>query len=212
MLLSEQYKRRIQELAGIFITEAMDMATRERLYIKSGERVPFNREMMKQAILNGQELGISFQSNNEKYKMPTTKFRVIQPVAMGIDRKGALVIRGLHVAGQSEDKARKTGVRSAEAENEWRLFKASNIKSMWLTGRYFRGPMPGYNPNDKMMTSIIASIDFNKAKAYQDTIEKEMLASKEKSTEEKKKLIRPLFKQDYEVPSEQPSVNSGPGI
>jgi hypothetical protein len=205
MLLTEKYKNRLKELAGIFIKEDVDTEARAKLYAKSGERVPFNREMMRQAILNGQEIGLSFQSNNVRYKMPVTKFRIVQPVAMGTDKNGNFVIRGLHVMGQSEEKAIQTGVRSAEAHNEWRLFKASNIKAMWFTGRYFHGPMPGYNPHDKAMLTISAAIDFGKAKAYQDKISSELTASKQKSADEKKKLIRPLFKKDYEDTSKPPS-------
>ena len=75
--------------------------------------------------------------------MPVAKARIIHPVALGTDKKGNLVIRGLHIAGQSEKAARETGVRSAEVEAEkegigaWRLFKASNVRSMWFTDRFF---------------------------------------------------------------------------
>lgn len=138
------------------------------LYINSSKRVKFDINIMKQAIEGGMEVGLVFQSNNEKYKMPIWKMRVIQPVAMGYDKKGNLVIRGIHVTGQSEKKAIETGVRSAEAKNEWRLFKSSNIKSMFLTGRLFKKvSLPGYNPNDSAMTSVIAAFNPAKATVYQ---------------------------------------------
>jgi len=134
-----------------------------QLYAKSNERKPFNRELMKQAIESGLEVGLSFKSDNEEYTMPTTKYRIIWPVVMGTSKKGNLVIRGYHIIGQSERKAIETGVRSAEVQNEWRLFNAKNIKGMWLTGRSFADLPSNYNPQDKSMNSIIVSFNKNKA-------------------------------------------------
>jgi len=171
MLLSESYKNRIQQLAGIKpLGEAMDMSTKSAIMNKSTNRTSFNLDVMKKAIQQGQEVGINFQSNNKKYKMPTTKARIIWPVAIGVDKSGDMVVRGYHITGQSEKKARATGARTAEAENEWRLFKVKNIKTMWLTDRPFNGPLPGYNPRDTAMTSVIASYDPGKAKRYQDSL------------------------------------------
>lgn len=171
MLLSESYKKRLQQLAGIKpLDEAMDMATKRAAMDKSTNRVSFNPNMMKQAIEQGKEIGLNFQSDNEKYKMPTTKARIIWPVAMGVDKKGDTVVRGYHITGQSEKKARETGSRTAEATDEWRLFKVKNIKTMWFTDRNFSGPIPGYKPKDSAMTSISASYDPSKAKRYQDSL------------------------------------------
>lgn len=171
MLLTESYKKRIQQLAGIKpLDEAMDMSTKSAIMNKSANRASFNLDMMKKAIQQGQEIGINFQSNNKKYKMPTTKARIIWPVAIGVDKNGDMVVRGYHITGQSEKKARATGSRTAEAENEWRLFKVKNIKTMWLTDRSFNGPLPGYNPRDTAMTRVITSYDPGKAKRYQDSL------------------------------------------
>lgn len=169
MLLSESYKRRLRYLAGIKpLDEAMDMATKKSVMDKSSNRTKFDPKIIIQAIEQGKEIGINFQSNNEKYKMPTVKARIIWPVAMGIDKKGDLVIRGYHITGQSEKKAIETGSRTAEAENEWRLFKVKNIKSIWFTDRNFLGPLPGYNPRDSAMRTVIAYFDPSKAKRFQD--------------------------------------------
>jgi len=95
---------------------------------------------------------------------------------MGTDKNGRLVIRGLHITGQSEKAARATGVRSAEVEaekdgiNAWRLFRGENIKSMWFTDRFFSDNIPGYNPNDSAMTSKYAIYSPSVAKAYQDSL------------------------------------------
>ena len=172
MLLSESYKNRLKELAGlILLDEAMSVAEKTSAMNKSSERFGFNAESMKQAIEQGREVGLNFQSNNKKYKMPTTKSRIIWPVAMGVDEKGNLVIRGYHLAGQSEKVARETGSRSAEAQDVWRLFKVSNIKSMWLTDNFFSEMLPGYKERDSAMTTMMASYNPAKAKAYQDSIQ-----------------------------------------
>ncbi len=169
MLLSESYKRRLQCLAGIKpLDEAMDTVAKKAALDKSVNRVGFSVDLMKQAIEQGKEIGLNFQSNNKKYKMPTTKSRIIWPVALGIDKNGDMIIRGYHVAGQSEKKARETGSRTAEAADEWRLFKVKNIKSMWLTDRNFSGNIPGYKPKDSAMVSVTTSYNPSKAKSHQD--------------------------------------------
>lgn len=189
MLLSESYKNRIQELAGIKNPGILDLLKEvEDLYANSSKRVKFDINIMKQAIEGGMEIGMIFQSNNDKYKMPVWKARIIQPVAMGYDKKGQLVIRGIHIQGQSEKKAIQTGVRSAEAKNEWRLFKAANFKSMFLTGRLFdKVSLPGYNPNDSAMTRVIASFSPKNAATYQ----KQLKAVKKAPAEPIEKPIIP---------------------
>ena len=189
MILSESYRERIQELAGIKLIELKTLLKEvEDLYSNSKKRVKFDVNIMEQAIDGGMEMGLIFQSNNDKYTMPVWKMRIIQPVAMGYDKKGQLVIRGVHVEGQSEKRAIETGVRSAQANDEWRLFKASNIKSMFFTGRLFTHvSLPGYNPNDSAMTKIIVSFNHAKAVEYQKTIK-----NIEKQPE--KPIIKPVTK------------------
>ena len=201
MLLSEEHKNRLKKLAGI-ITEATNQ---ERLdaFSKSDERVPFNKNLMIQAIQQGREVGILFQSNNEKYKMPVAKYRIIYPVAIGTSTKGNPVIRAFHKMGQSEKVAIATGQRSAEVENTWRLFKISNIKSIWFSGNFFRGPLEAYNTNgDAGMSNVEVHADFNQIHKYQD----ELIASinNKKEQEQKRKNIVKLFKDTGERPLEQP--------
>lgn len=164
MLLSESYKKRLKKLAGLINEELYDFSDEERTiaYKDSYKRVPFSKDLMAKAIREGWEVGIIFKSDNEKYKMPIAKTRVIYPVAMGLSKKGNLVIRAFHKIGQSESGARtaqKIGMknyRSTEVKNEWRLFKASNIKSMWLTGDFFKlENVSGYRETgDKGMTVV----------------------------------------------------------
>jgi hypothetical protein len=205
MILSESLIRKFKKLAGL----VLETSSQEKVdaFSKSDERVPYNKELMIQAIQQGREVGILFQSNNEKYKMPIAKYRIIYPVALGISKKGNPVIRAFHKMGQSEKVAIATGKRSAEVENTWRLLKISNIKSMWITGNFFRGPLEAYNSNgDKGMVNIEVQADFNKIKTYQDNLIANIKDKKEQ--EQKRKNIVQLFKQTGERPVEQPVKNT----
>lgn len=197
--VSAIFKRKIQRLAGV-LSEATNTATAPDPFAKSNERIPFSQDLMQQAIEQGLVVGLLFQSNNTKYKMPVAKYRLILPVAMGVDKDNQLVIRGVHKKGQSEKKARETGIRSAEASNEWRLFKASNIKSMFFTGEFFsRIPVGGYNPNDQHMRRVIVAFDAGRAQTYQGEYQRMNQRQDDYNTElnERERLIRSLFKQDY---------------
>lgn len=180
MLLSESYKKRLRELAGLKpLEEAMTIADKTAAMNKSSERFAFNKESMKQAIEQGREIGLNFQSNNKKYKMPTTKSRIVWPVNLFIDKNGNLCIRALHVTGQSEKAAIRTKSRSAEAEDEWRLFKVANIKSMWFTDNFFNQSLPGYKERDSAAVTLLASYNPAKAKAYQNSIQNQAEPSQE---------------------------------
>lgn len=206
MILTEKYIQRLQELAGI-VSEATNQE-REDAFSKSGESVPFNKDMMIQAIKQGREMGMLFQSDNEKYKMPVAKYRIIYPVAIGLSKKGNLVVRAFHKLGQSEREALATGKRSAEVENKWRLFKVSGIRKIWFTGNFFRGPLESYNEaGDGSMVNIEVQANFNEIRKYQD----EYIASIQDKQErlQKQKNIVKLFKDTGERPLEQPIQNPG---
>lgn len=194
MFLSESYKNRLKQLAGI-ISE-ISIEDKNAAYNRSNERIPFNINLMKDAIAQGAEVVINFQSNNEKYKMPIAKTRIIWPMTLGKDKNGDMVLRAWHVTGQSEKQALKTGVRSAEAEGEWRLFKISNLKTMWFSERYFDQAPPGYTKSDSAMSSIIATFDPGKAKQYQAQLAQQRNQEKQgqEDLEEKRKNIRKFFK------------------
>ena len=197
--VSSIYLQKLNRLAGI-VSEATNSATAPDPYARSNERVPFNQDLMQQAIEQGLVVGLLFQSNNSKYKMPVAKYRNIIPVAMGYDKDGQLVIRGVHVKGQSEKKARQTGVRSAEASNEWRLFKASNVKSMFFTGDFFTNvPIGGFKANDSVMVRQIVSFDAGRARSYQSEYQRMTQPQSDYSAElnEKSRVIKSLFKKDY---------------
>jgi hypothetical protein len=175
-LIEQKIRNLVREIIAESLILEISAEEKAKVMAKSNERVPFNTELMKQAIEQGREIGINYRSKNDKYEMPTIKSRIIHPVAMGTDKNGNIVIRGLHITGQSEKAARETGIRSAEVEaekdgmNAWRLFKADNLKAMWFTGRFFSDDIPGYNPNDKAMTTKIVTYSPTDAKKYQDEL------------------------------------------
>lgn len=169
MWLSESYKMRLIELAGLSGTKTND----EDPYAKKNERVPFNKDLMKKAIETGLEVAILFQSSNKKYKMPIAKYRVILPVAMGTDGQGRLMIRAVHIEGQSEKEAMRTGKRSAEAKNAWRLFNSANIKNMFITGKmYDKIPIGGFSVTDKHIPNLIVRYDAATVKKNQEIYKK----------------------------------------
>jgi hypothetical protein len=206
--LTESYIRKIvrKVLAESFLLE-ISAEEKTKAYSKSNERVPFSADLIKQAIMQGREVGMNFKSNNEKYTMPTTKARIIHPVAIGVNKSGKSVVRGLHITGQSEKEAIRTGSRSAEVEaekdgiNAWRLFKTENIKSMWFTDRFFSDNIPGYNPNDKGMSSIYVAYNPTTAKKYQD----EIISARKAST-------RPIEPKVQPEPQVQPEPKRAPSI
>ena len=190
MLLSESYKNRLKKLAGLLNEEIYNFSDEEKTvaYKDFDKRVPFSKDLMAKAIREGWEIGITFQSNNEKSKMPIAKARIIYPVAMGLSKKGNLVIRGYHKIGQSEsaaNKAQKQGsknYRSTEVKNEWRLFKASGIKNMWFTGDFFKlENVSGYREiGDKGMTVVEIQAKKSQVSKFQNDYYKNIKKSTEK--------------------------------
>lgn len=191
-------------MAGL-LNEVTDQ-DRNLAFAKSHERVPFSKDMIITAIKEGREMGILFKADNEKYTGKVAKYRIIYPVAMGISKKGNLVIRAFHKLGQSEIEAIRTGKRSAEVENTWRLFNAKNIKSAWITDNFFRGPLEGFNHSgDKSMINIEVKADFPSIIKFQDDFIKKMKSKQEQ--EKKKKNIVQLFKQGEQQTNNQPQQN-----
>ena len=143
IVLSENYRNRLKALAGILSEVEYKFSEEEKknAFIGFENRVKYNKDLMVKAIREGWEVGILFWSRNEKYEMRTYKARTICPVALGLSKKGNPVLRAFHKVGQSESAGlRQKAIgeknwRSAEAKDEWRLFKTANISRMWLTGR-----------------------------------------------------------------------------
>ena len=185
--LSESYIKRLKQLAGIdeAFGDTTTDADREEAFAKTNERVPYKKDLMIYAIKGGFEIGLLFKTNNDKDKMPISKYRTVLPLAIGMNKKGNEVVSGFHKIGQSESEARKTGKRSAEAKNEWRLFKTKNILSMWLTGKTFDKAPDGFKGSrDSRMTTVEAF--FNPAEAKK--IQLQQNAEKEQKSGIKKQL------------------------
>lgn len=193
--LSLPYKVRLMELAGL---DVADLLTESDPYVRKNERIPFSKELMQQAIEYGLEVGILFQSKNEKYKMPISKFRLIMPVAMGIDPKGRMMLRGVHITGQSEKVALQTGQRSAEAKNVWRLFNTANIKSMFFTGKtYTKVPIGGYKPNDSAFVKTLVAFNGATAKKRQDDYNRSHADNTPDAVQQKRQgMIKSFFRND----------------
>ncbi len=196
MILSESYIKRVQKLAGIVIEENVDN------FSASNTRVPFNIDLMTQAILQGREVGILYKGDD--MRAPSGKYRLIYPVAMGMSKAGNRVIRAVHKIGQSESESKSTSIRSAEAKNVWRLFKSSNIRGMWFTGDFFDFNPKNYNPNDKGMSTVEVSFNLGKAQKYQkDFLEKQKEAGELRS---KVRRFRESGARDLEQPYENPET------
>lgn len=204
MIISEIYRTKLQKLAGL-LNEVTDQ-DRNAAFAKSHERVPFSKDMIITAIKEGREMGMLFKADNEKYTGKVAKYRIIYPVAMGISKKGNLVIRAFHKLGQSEIEAIRTGKRSAEVENTWRLFNAKNIKSIWFTDNFFRGPLEGYNHSgDKSMINIEIKANFPSIIKFQDDYIKNMKSKQ--AQDKKRKNIVQLFKQEQQPPDNTTQQN-----
>jgi hypothetical protein len=188
ILISEKYKQRLRELAGIIseVDYKFSEEDKKNAFIGFENRVKYNKDMMVKAIKEGWEVGILFWSKNDKYQMRTYKARTICPVALGLSKKGNPVLRAFHKVGQSESaglRQKAAGAktwRSAEAKDEWRLFKTANISRMWLTGRFFqvnelRDSKTGAgfsSGNDKSMTQVEIQYNSSEAKKFQDQYNK----------------------------------------
>jgi len=129
------------------------------------QKVNFNQALMVKAIQYGMVILINYAGDKDNWK--GGRERVIYPMVMGINRNTRnLLIRGWHLTGWSVKKKRNVN-------KEWRLFKASNIKSMTFTGDFYRLVPKGYKINDRVMTEhTIKYADFNEIRRNQDSLVK----------------------------------------
>jgi len=126
------------------------------------KKIKFEHGLMVKAIQNGLVILINYSGDKDNWK--GGRERVIYPMVIGINRNtGNMLIRGWHLTGWSVSKKRNV-------KKEWRLFKASNIKSMMFTGDFYRLIPKGYKMNDRIMTEkIIKSADFNEIRRNQES-------------------------------------------
>lgn len=189
-LISESYKYRLQQLAGINEAWGVGNTTdkeRGEAFEKTNERVPYKKDLMIYAIKGGFEVGLLFKTKNEKDQMPISKYRTILPMALGTHKStGNEVLSAFHEIGQSESKARETGRRSAEAKNEWRLFNTKNILSMWLTGKMIDKAPDGFKGSKD---SRMATVEVYFRPEVAKKIQAQQGAEKEQQSSERDRLV-----------------------
>lgn len=180
VFLSEAYKRKLMQLAGLPVVEEAIEFNRDDLtkaYSKSAQRIQgFDVKLIEQAIREGRAIGISYKSKD----MPVTKFRVVLPVTIGTYKTKSDVkhkLSAFHLAGQSErvaqnaEKEYKAGrsdnknYRSTEPEGVWRLFDldTKSFKGMWLTDKFFYEYPKDYKRKDKRFSHVDLDYDVNVA-------------------------------------------------
>lgn len=145
-------------------------------------------------------------------------YRTVRPFVLGTSTAGNKVVRAWQDKGKSDslrpDSPRKRKDHEWFIDNDgkekpgWRLFRVDKITSMYPTGKRFvdgEGKVlipPLYNPNDKQMISIVASITPDKPDALQtkdiDSVEKPDV-SKEKISKSDFDKQTGRFKQFYKA-------------
>ena len=70
--------------------------------------------------------------------------RIVEPHCHGTSTAGNEVLRGYQTGGYS----------SSGKPVEWKMYDVSKISNIRQTGQRFSSNRPGYNPNDKGMSSI----------------------------------------------------------
>jgi len=82
--------------------------------------------------------------------------REIEPVCLGISKKGNYVLRAWDEQGASH-----RGFLGKRPLPSWRLFRIDRITSFNPTQEIFNTPRPNYNPRgDKSMTRVLINVNF----------------------------------------------------
>jgi len=74
--------------------------------------------------------------------------RIVEPHAYGVSTKGNDILRCYQVRGE----------HTSDIPHEWNLFTVSKIIDLGVLQDGFSGPRPGYNRDDKAMTTIYAQL------------------------------------------------------
>jgi predicted DNA-binding transcriptional regulator YafY len=83
--------------------------------------------------------------------------RDIEPVCLGVSKKGNYVLRAWDNEGASH-----RGFLGKKPLPSWRLFRVDRISSFNPSNDFFDTPRPNYNPNgDKSMTKILINVKFD---------------------------------------------------
>jgi predicted DNA-binding transcriptional regulator YafY len=82
--------------------------------------------------------------------------REIEPVCLGVSKKGNYVLRAWDEQGASH-----RGFLGLKPLPSWRLFRIDRITSFNPTQEIFNTPRPNYNPRgDKSMTKVLINVNF----------------------------------------------------
>lgn len=167
-------KDQILNSRGNIINEANDPDIQLIPGLPVNRKVNYNNDLMVKAIQYGLVLLINYAGDKDNWK--GGRERVIYPMVIGVNRNtGNVLIRGWHLTGWSVSKKRNV-------KKEWRLFKASNIKSMMFTGDFYRLAPKGYKMNDRVMTQrTIKSADFNEIRRNQEKLVKSGIIGKKET-------------------------------
>jgi predicted DNA-binding transcriptional regulator YafY len=83
--------------------------------------------------------------------------REIEPVCLGMSKKGNYVLRAWDIEGASH-----RGFLGKRPLPSWRLFRVDRITSFMPTNDLFNTPRPNYNPRgDRSMTRVIINTKFD---------------------------------------------------
>ncbi len=74
--------------------------------------------------------------------------RIVEPYCHGISSAGNKVLRGFQIGGHS----------ASGEPIRWKLFEVAKMSDLQETGRRFTTLRPGYEPNDRGMTSVHCSV------------------------------------------------------
>lgn len=85
--------------------------------------------------------------------------RVIEPYAIGVSRTGNIVVRAWLQRGAS-----KTGQKDHSLVPGWRLYRLDRITAISTSLQKFEVPRKGYNPEDKGMSEVMVSAQFDETK------------------------------------------------
>ena len=75
------------------------------------------------------------------------KARLVEPHAVGINKKGEAVMRGFQFTGDS-----------ATSASAWKLFTVSKMEALTILDMISHAPRPGYKAGDKAMSEILAEL------------------------------------------------------
>jgi len=112
-----------------------------------------NMTLLKNAINNKFVCTIYYRG--EQKGLIDDGYRYIEPYALGVNKKGNIVLRAWLIKGKS-----KRGRIDPKQVPGWRLFRIDRINSISTSLQNFTVPRKGYNADDEHMTEVMYSAKF----------------------------------------------------